>query len=50
MADCRNCKYAVWEYLEFYPHARVCFVTDCKLGNDEEDDCKYFEEAEDGES
>ena len=43
MADCKNCKYAVWDYEEYYPNARVCFVTDCELGNDEED-CQDFEE------
>ena len=43
MADCRHCKYAVWDELEYYPHARVCYVEDCELGNGEED-CEDFEE------
>lgn len=48
MADCRNCKYAIWDELEYYPHARVAYVEDCKLGNIQEY-CDDFEEAENDE-
>lgn len=43
MADCRHCKYAIWDEVEYYPHVRECYVEDCELGNDEED-CEDFEE------
>ena len=46
MADCRNCKYAIWDEVEYYPHARVCYVEDCELGNDEDENCEGFEEYE----
>lgn len=45
MSNCRDCKHADWDYVEYYGGGRnkYCFVSDCKLGNDEED-CDDFEE------
>lgn len=45
MADCRNCKHAVWGYMDYYPNALIRYVSDCELGEDEES-CESFEEAE----
>lgn len=50
MAECKKCKYAEWNYIKFSPEGWIGFVDGCKLGNDEDDDCKYFEEDEDGET
>ena len=46
MAECKNCKYALWDDIEYsgtYGCGKYCFVSDCELGNDEED-CQDFEE------
>lgn len=45
MPECKNCKYAIWDEVEYYPHARVAYVEDCKIGNIQED-CQDFEEYE----
>ena len=49
MSECKKCKYAVWDELEYYPHAGVyyCYVDDCELDNDPEN-CEAFEEYEGG--
>ena len=45
MSECKNCKYAEWDCLEYYGFGsnKQFFVSDCELGNDEED-CQDFEE------
>ena len=41
MADCENCKYAAWDFEEYFPVGEQYFVSGCMLGNDE-DDCQDF--------
>lgn len=43
MPECKNCKFAIWDCVDYYPSGRQYYVEDCELGNDEED-CQDFEE------
>lgn len=31
---CRQCKYALWDYVEYYGGARQWFLTDCGKGTE----------------
>ena len=47
VADCKNCKYAVWDYEEYYPCVKHYVVSDCKLDNfvsGEDVECEDFDE------
>ena len=45
MIECKDCKYAVWDYEEYYPCARHYVVADCELDCDNEDgNCEEFDE------
>ena len=43
MGECEDCKYAIWDYEQYYPAGKEYFVSGCRLGNDEED-CEDFDE------
>lgn len=45
MPECKDCKYAIWDCVEYYPSGRQYYVEGCELGNDEEG-CEDFEEYE----
>lgn len=45
MPECKDCKYAIWDCVEYYPSGRQYYVEDCELDNDPED-CQDFEEYE----
>lgn len=47
MAECKNCKYAIWDYEEYYGGGKEWFVTDCRKGNAQEG-CKEFKEEDNG--
>ena len=47
MAECEKCKYAIWDYEEYYPCVRHYVVSDCKLDNfvsGEDAECEDFDE------
>ena len=48
MSECKDCKYAVWDYEEYYGSfggGKHCFVSDCELDCDNEDgNCEEFDE------
>ena len=45
MIECKDCKYAIWDYEEYYPCVRHYVVSDCKLDADNEDgNCEDFDE------
>ena len=47
MSRCEDCKYAVWDYEEYYGGAKRWFVDDCKKCNSDDDgECDDFEEVE----
>lgn len=51
MSDCTRCKYAIWDYEEYYgTNLREYFVSDCARGYDPGvDDCgDEYEERRDG--
>ena len=45
MSDCRSCKYALWDYEEYYGGKRRYFVDDCKW-NETTETCEQYEEDE----
>ena len=50
MSRCRDCKYAIMNYCEYYGGAKQCFVEDCEkgmIGEEEPEECEEFEESED---
>lgn len=45
MDECRNCKYAICDYEEYYGGKRQWFVEDCRRGCDiDADECDEYEE------
>ena len=47
MSECEKCKYAVWDYEEYYPCVKHYVVSDCKLDNfvsGEDAECEDFDE------
>lgn len=42
---CEECKYAEWDYEEYYPQGKQWFICGCKLGRDETE-CNGFDENE----
>ena len=46
MNRCASCKYALWDYEEYYGGKRRYFVDDCKWGETPET-CEQYEEDED---
>lgn len=45
MIECKDCKYAIWDYEEYYPCVRHYVVSDCELDCDNEDgNCEEFDE------
>ena len=46
MGDCAHCKYAEWDYEDFYhPRTRLWFVCDCKI-DEAQEGCEKFEEED----
>ena len=45
MTECKDCKYAIWDFEEYYPFVRHFVVSGCKLDNDDEN-CEDFEESD----
>ena len=45
MPECEKCKYAIWDYEDYYPSGWQWFITGCKIANDEKD-CTDYEENE----
>lgn len=47
MSDCTNCKYATWDYEEYYGGYRQRFVDGCrKDANPDADECELFDDSE----
>ena len=47
MSDCTNCKYATWDYEEYYGGGKQYFVCGCNRDADlEADECEEYEEGE----
>ena len=52
MSRCRDCKYAIMDYCEYYGGEKQYFVDGCDkdiLGEEEPKECEEFEESEDKE-
>ena len=49
---CNDCKYAIWDYEEYYGNVRRAFIDGCRKGLDDpdadeyEEDCEGYEEYE----
>lgn len=46
MSNCRNCKYAIIDYYEYYGGEKQYFVADCKKDMPGEEECEEFEEVD----
>lgn len=45
MTECENCKYALWDYEEYYGTThREWFVSGCRKGIELREDCEYYTE------
>lgn len=49
MSDCRKCKYAIIDWLEYYGGVRQYFVADCEKDMPGEAECEEFEEFKESE-
>lgn len=44
MTDCRRCRFAEWDYEEYYGGSKEWFVCGC-IKDAESEECEEFEEA-----
>lgn len=49
MSRCRDCKYAIMDYCEYYGGVKQYFVADCEKGMPGEAKCEEFEEFKESE-
>ena len=45
MSDCKNCKYAIMDYQEYYGGIKECFVEGCEMDMPGEEECEEFVEV-----
>lgn len=46
MNDCSTCRFALWDYEEYYPHGVECFVCGCSKNEDPDECGDEYEEVE----
>ena len=45
MSECENCRYALWDYEEYYGTThKDWFVSGCRKGIELREDCEYYTE------